>query len=89
VRIEDIDLELTNRTWDWYTYREDDFLSVRGETRTERGFRRGDWQVRTTTRTVLTCDATHFHIAAALEAWEGELRIYSRDWERRIPRDHL
>ena len=89
VRLEEIDLEVTNRTCDWYSYREDDFLSVRGETRTERAFRRGDWRVRTTTHTVLTCDATHFHIEAELGAWEGDRCVYEEDWQRSIPRDHL
>lgn len=87
--IEEIGMEVTDRTWDWYTYREDDFTSLRGETRSERVFRRGDWRVRTTTRTVLTCDPEHFHIHAELDAWEGERRILSKNWDRTIDRDHL
>jgi len=82
-----IDLEVGDATWDWYSYRDDDFNSARGETRTRRTFRRGNWSVRTTTRTVLTADATHFHIHAELDAWEGERRIYAENWSRRIPRD--
>jgi predicted acyl esterase len=86
-RIEGIDMEVGDRTWDWYTYQGDDFSSVRGENRTERTFRRGDWSVRTTTRTVLTADATHFYIHAELDAFEGEKRVYSQNWDRTIPRD--
>ena len=86
-RSEEIDLDVGDRTWEWYTYQGDDFTSVRGENRTERTFQRGDWSVRTTTRTVLTADTTHFRIHAELDAYEGEKRIYSQNWERIIPRD--
>ncbi len=85
-RIEEIDMAVGDRTWDWYTFQGDDFTSVCGENRTERTFRRGDWSVRTTTRTVLRSDTTHFHIHAELDAFEGEKRIYSQNWDRIIPR---
>ncbi len=87
-RLDEIDLEVGDRTWDWYSYRNDDFASPRGETRTERTFRRGKWFVRTTTRTVLTGDAMHFHIHAELDAFEeGDKRVYSKNWDYTIPRD--
>ncbi len=85
--IEEIDMEVGDRTWEWYTYEDDDFTSVRGETRTERTFRRGEWFVRTTTHTVLTADTTHFHIHAELDAYEGDTRIYSENWIKSIPRE--
>ncbi|MCW8195159.1 CocE/NonD family hydrolase [Proteobacteria bacterium 005FR1] len=88
-RIEDVDLEVTDRTWDWYTYQGDDFLSLRGETESERGFARGDWRVSTTTRTVLTCDEDNFYIHAELNAWEGDKRVFSENWDTRIPRDNV
>jgi predicted acyl esterase len=86
-RIEAIDMTVGDRTRDWYTYQGDDFTSVRGENRTERSFRRGDWMVRTVTRTVLTADTTHFYIHAELDAFEGDKRVYSQNWDRAIPRD--
>jgi hypothetical protein len=78
-RIEEIDLEVGDRTWDWYTCRDDGRGSVRGETRTERSFARGAWRVRTTTRTVLTADRDNFYIHAELDGWENDPRAYSRD----------
>lgn len=86
-RIETIDMEVGDSTRDWYTYQGDDFNSLRGENRTERTFRRGDWSVRTTTRTVLIADATNFYIHAELDAYEGDKRLYSQNWDRTIPRD--
>ena len=87
--IEEIDMEVANRTWNWYRYTEDDFLSLQGETRTERIFRRGSWSVRTATRTLLTADVDNFYIRAELDAWEGNSRVFSENWQRKIPRDHL
>ncbi|WP_288131560.1 CocE/NonD family hydrolase [Microbulbifer sp.] len=88
-RIDEIDLEVANRIWNWYSFEGDDFASLRGETRTERIFRRGDWHVRTTTRTVLTADSEHFYIHAELDAWEGDCRVFTENWLRKIPRDFL
>lgn len=85
-RIEEIDLEVIEKTTERYSSVADDFHSVRGDTRTTRGFRRGDWEARAETRTILTCDATHFELHATLDAYEGDRRIHSRVWNRRIPR---
>ncbi|MCC5859455.1 MAG: peptidase S15, partial [Ectothiorhodospiraceae bacterium] len=82
-----LDLEMQRTALEWYSYQGDDFSSPRGETYSERGFRRGDWQVRTVTRTILTCSPTHFHIHAELDAYEGERRVYSRNWDTAIRRD--
>ncbi|MFW5791372.1 MAG: CocE/NonD family hydrolase [Desulfohalobiaceae bacterium] len=70
-----------------YSSRGDDFDSIRGETLHERGFKREGWDVRTVTRTILTCRETHFFVHAQLDAFEGEHRIFSRNWEMSIERD--
>ena len=88
-RIEELDLDVTDRTWENYSFRDDDFQSLRGETRTERRFQRGDWMIRTVTRTVLTCDEACFYLHGELDAYEGQRRIFSRNYDRTIPRDHI
>jgi uncharacterized protein len=87
VLLESLGLEMQRKTLEWYSYRSDDFNSVRGETLWERGFRRGDWQVRTVTRTVLTSTPTDFLLHAQLDAYEGQRRVFSRNWDVSIPRD--
>ena len=89
VHIKDIDLEMGRKTLEWYTYQDDDFNSVRGETLWERSFKRGDWQIKTVTRTVLTSTATDFHLRAELDAYEGDKRVYSQNWDNIIPRDFV
>jgi len=54
-----------------------------------RNFTRGDWAIRTCTRTLLTSTATDFRLRAELDAWEGESRVFCRSWDERIPRDHV
>lgn len=88
-RIEAIGMELGNCTRNWFTYHSDDFNSPKGETKTERSFRRGDWFVRTRTHTVLTADARNFYVCAELDAWENQKRVFSRNWDLTIPRDFL
>lgn len=85
-KLEDIDLTVQRKAEEWYSYRSDDFNSVKGETRWARGFRRGDWEVKTVTRTVLHCDKAHFYLSAELDAYEGDRRVYSNNWSRRIKR---
>ena len=89
VQIKEIDLELGRKAQEWYTYQGDDFNSVRGEILWERSFKRGDWQVRTITRTVLTSTATDFYLRAELDAYEGDKRVYSQNWDIMIPRDYV
>lgn len=88
-RLNAIDWTVGSKTLEWYTCQGDDFGSVRGETFWQRSFTRGDWSVRTTTRTVLTSTESHFVLHAELDAWEKDERVFSRNWKYEIPRDHL
>jgi len=86
-RIEEINLEVENRTTEYYTTIANDHQSPRGEVITKRGYKRGDWHTETRTRTVLTSDETHFRIQAELDAWENGHRFFSKSWDERVPRD--
>jgi hypothetical protein len=87
--LEEIDLEVESRTTERYSSRGDDFLSPRGETRAVRGLRRGDWAVRTETRTVLTSSPEAFHVSADLDAYESGERVFCRTWNVSLPRDFV
>jgi predicted acyl esterase len=87
VHIDDIDLAMGRKAQEWYSYQGDDFNSARGETLWERSFERGDWCIRTVTRTVLTSSATDFYLRAELDAYEGDKRVYSKNWDTVIQRD--
>lgn len=84
--IEEIDLDMRRRTQEWYSYAAGDFSSVRGETYTERSLARGDWSTEVHTRTVLTSDLNDFYVTAELDAYEGGVRVFSENWQHKIPR---
>ena len=86
-RIEEVELEVQCKALEWYTCCGDDFDSLAGKTEWVRSFRRGDWSVRTVTRTVLTATSTHFQLHAELDAYEGDKRIYANNWDSTIARD--
>jgi hypothetical protein len=86
-RIDDIDLEIAASVTERYAYAYGSYDSVSGWTEWQRSFKRGDWEVSTLTRTLLTSDADNFRIRATLDAWEGDTRIYARTWDETIPRD--
>lgn len=90
-RLDDIDLTVQSKGEEWYASRGNDFQSIRAETFWQRSLQRGDWRIRTETRTVLTSSATDFHISATLDAYEkdgvGEKRVFCRTWDRKIKRN--
>ncbi|MFW6082021.1 MAG: CocE/NonD family hydrolase [Desulfosalsimonas sp.] len=88
-RFDDADWTVSSKTMEWYTYQDEDFDSVRGETVWHRSFQREGWSVRTVTRTVLTSSESHFKLHAELDAYEGDERVFSRNWKYEIPRDHV
>jgi len=88
-RLNDIDWTVTNRAKEWYTFQQDDFSTVKGETLWTRRFQRGAWDVRIVTRTVLTSTETHFRLHAELDAWENNERVFSKNWQHEISRKYI
>jgi uncharacterized protein len=86
-RLDDIDLEIAAKVTERYRYAYGHYDSVSGWTEWQRSFKRGDWEVHTLTRTLLTSDPDTFRIRATLDAWEGETRIFARTWDETLPRD--
>ncbi|MCW8207733.1 CocE/NonD family hydrolase [Verminephrobacter aporrectodeae subsp. tuberculatae] len=66
---------------------EGDPLSMSGACRWECIARREDWAVRTVTTANLACSATHWLSAGSVTAFEGDTPIFSKRYEKRIPRD--
>jgi putative CocE/NonD family hydrolase len=89
VHFHDIDLDVSRSAEEHYRCFDPHVDSVSGEAVWRMGFRRGGWDVRTVTRTVLTSTSTDFRVFAELDAFEGGRRILSRNWDHTIPRDHV
>ena len=86
VRYDDIDLTVVRRAHERYSWIADDFGSARGESEWTMAFSRAGWSVRTVSRTVLTCTSEDFLVHAQLDGYEGERRVFSRNWHHTIPR---
>jgi putative CocE/NonD family hydrolase len=88
-RIQAIDLDVGHMILKRFWIGEEDPLSARAENIQTIVLRRSDWTVRIETRTRLSAATHAFHLQAELEAYEGDACIFSRDWDRTIPRDSV
>jgi hypothetical protein len=86
-RYDDVDLTMHTVAADRFTIRPEDPLSARAEVAWTVRLARGDWQVETRTRTVLTATRHTFELVATLEALEGDRPVHVEHWTRSIPRD--
>ncbi|MBM3585945.1 MAG: CocE/NonD family hydrolase [Alphaproteobacteria bacterium] len=86
-RLDAIDLEIMETPLQHWSIVDGEPLSAKGDIAYTTTRRRGDWSVRVETRTVMTVTAADWVIAATLEAFEGERRVFSRTWDTTIPRD--
>ncbi len=69
-----------------YAIHPDDPLSARAECHWSEERARGDWKVRTETRSAMTASKTHWHVTGTLEAYEGDVKILTRTWDKKIKR---
>jgi predicted acyl esterase len=67
----------------------DDPLSARALHVWEQRLSRGDWEVRTTAEAEMTATATHLRMRAQLTAWEGERKVFQRQWDEEVARDFV
>jgi hypothetical protein len=86
VRLDDIGLEVGTSAVERYSIAGADPNSARGEVRTIRTMRRGDWGVETTTSTLLSCTDDRFVIDAELVALENGRETHRQVWHEEIPR---
>ncbi len=86
-RLHDIDLTVDGGAVECFSITEGDPLSVKGDIAWRYRMTRGDWDIRTESRTVLTASKDTFHLRASLDAFEGETRVFTRNWSFDIPRN--
>ncbi len=85
--LHDIDLRVEETGDVYYEITGEDPATARFWSEIAMARQRGDWSVRTKTRTQLDCTRTEFRLRAELDAWEGDRRVFSRNWNLTIPRD--
>ena len=86
-RLPDIDLTIDGAAIERFSITEGDPLSAKGDIGWRYRMTRGDWDIRTESRTVLSASKDTFHLRASLDAFEGEARVFTKNWSFDIPRD--
>ena len=89
VRLASRGLDLGAKDLDLFTITEGDPLSVVLRSERTASLTRGGWRIRVETVSTMTGDAEAFLVTNAVEAYEGETRVFTRSWTRRIPRDGI
>ncbi len=87
LRFAESGLEIEDWRLDRFTSLDGDPLTAAVDCAGRLAYRREDWAVRVETTSRMTADRTHFYLTNRLEAFEGEVRVAARSWERKIPRD--
>jgi putative CocE/NonD family hydrolase len=80
-------IETGSVTEDQHSLREGDPLSVATRCQRTIWLNRGEWRTRVDTLSTMTADAAYYHLTNALEAFEGEVRVFAKTWHSSIPRD--
>lgn len=89
IRFLDNGLETDHCSTETFKVREGDPLSTSQHFKTTIGFQRDDWRVRVETDSLMTADATHFHLSNHMDAYEGDTRVFTKFWTRAVPRDNV
>jgi putative CocE/NonD family hydrolase len=86
-RIKTIGLEVGHAMLKNFRIGEEDPATAQAEIIQKTWFRRGSWNTRVETRTLLSSSPDDFQLAAELKAYEGDALFFTRTWARRIKRD--
>ena len=87
VRIDAHGLEVSGIKLTEYRIKDDDPLSAVAEARWTTKVGRGSWRTRTETWTRMTATKDAFLLNATLDAYEGDRRVWSQNWDCAVPRD--
>ncbi len=82
-------LTYSERGTDTFSIVEGDPLSAQADSEWTIAIGRGAWQTRVQTQSTLSGDAECFHVTNRIDGYEGNARIFTRTWTKRIPRDHV
>ena len=82
-------LETDHRSTEVMRVREGDPLSLSQHIRSVVEFKREEWRVRVETGSLMTADATHFHLSSHMDGYEGDVRVFTKSWTRKVPRDNV
>lgn len=87
IRIDEIDWEYGTSALRRYSVHPNDPLSAQASVVWTKQYGRGDWRIRIRAEVRMTVEVEHFVITGQLDAYEGDVRAFSKEWNCRIKRD--
>ena len=81
------DLLYAGKGTERFEIRDGEPLSAKAETHYSVVIERAPWRTRTETHTTMSATESDFLISATLDAFEGDVRVFTRTWDAKIPRD--
>ncbi len=72
-----------------WSIKPDDPLSAEAFFEFNQSLASGNWTVRTNGWARMTATRNALVMTAHLEAWEGDARVFARDWQQEVARDHV
>jgi putative CocE/NonD family hydrolase len=87
IRFNDNGLEYDNMTSNTFSILEGEPLSAKVHCHRQLEFKRDEWQARIETTSTMTADATTFRVTNMLDAYEGDIRLFTKTWTFTVPRD--
>jgi hypothetical protein len=87
--IKAIDLDLGASFLRRYRITERDPLKATAEIEQKTLFRRPDWEIRIETRVKMSATKETFAVEGTLRAFEGDVCVFDREWNERVPRHHV
>jgi len=72
-----------------WTIRPDDPLSARAVIHWTSTLSREGWSLRTETFSAMRSDKEKFYLTGRIEAYEGDRRVFERNFREEVPRDHI
>ncbi len=73
---------------DTFSIVEGDPLSAKADSAWTISIGRDAWQTRVETQSTLSGDAESFHLTNRLDAYEGNARVFTKTWTKKIPGDN-
>lgn len=83
----DSNLEVSSKNEDRYLIHEHQPLAARAVSTGTMSLKRDDWNITAKTYSDMTADADHFHLTNVLDAYEGKVRVFTKTWHLKIPRN--
>jgi hypothetical protein len=80
-------IKYDERAQDTYEITDGSPLSALATSERQISIARGAWQTRVETRSTLSATREHFLLTNAIDAYEGQDRVFAKNWSRAIARD--